>query len=348
MDNFDNFYGNDDGDNNKEEKRDFIIVSNRDNGEPPHKKERLSKKNIIFIVITLVIALALISNAIILLSFKNDVISRVGAGLAYQAQLEYQKAINGVIDGTNIIEDVTRSASDRTVDRLDTSIGKYVADICLNSVAIINCSSGSTTSTATGFLINDNGERYVLTNEHVVTYDYTTGGFFGETKTAVYSNITCSFYNDTTQYRLTVVEYDSNVDLALCKFSGAAPSATVRPAIKLASENKLSYGEEVVLLGNPEGIGIAMSTGSVSIPSLEIPTWGAFKLVMTDAAVNPGNSGGPMLNKNGVCIGVVESKLVANNIDNMGFAVSIETVLNFLKAYETKANTTIGYKLATV
>ena len=56
---------------------------------------------------------------------------------------------------------------------------------------------------------------------------------------------------------------------------------------------------------------------------------------MTDSAVNSGNSGGPMLDRRGVVLGVVESKLVSDDIDNMGFALSASSLYSFIEWAET-------------
>lgn len=362
MDNFDNFYKNDnDDDHSKEGKvippsNDYYsqprVIFQQGAPEPqnqePEKHAKLKKKNAILLGISIVLFVAFIANIIVLASFKNEISSKFASNMSYQAQVEYKEAIDTALSGTDVVDDVTTAATNQAIDLLTSDIGETVADACLDSVVIINCSAtGQSSSTATGFLINEGTTRYILTNEHVVTYDTTTtiGGIMGysTTTTQVFSSITCQFYNSSSSYTLSVVDYDEEMDLALLKFSSITPNSNNHPAIKLAASNTLSYGEEIVLIGNPEGIGIAVSTGTVSIPSLVVSSWGTSTFIMTNAAVNPGNSGGPMLNRNGVCVGIVESKLVSSNVDNMGFAVDIDSVWTYLHNVEQDKGISIGY-----
>ncbi|HKL94695.1 MAG TPA: trypsin-like peptidase domain-containing protein [Clostridia bacterium] len=359
MDNFDNFYN---GDNNNDEKKkdDYVAESENEpriifqNNEPtPEPKNKKAKKtNTVLTIITIILVLAFIVNIVVLSVLKDEIATKFANNMSYQAQSEYKTAIDNALNNTGIVDDVKSAATNEAINRLSTDIGENVAAASIDSVVIINCTATNNTSTATGFLINKYGTRYILTNEHVVMYETTVqtgglgGGYLTKQKVA-YTNISCKFYDSNTNYNLTLVAHDEDADLALLKFSSATPSAAQHPALKFAaSPNTLKYGEEVLLIGNPEGIGIAVTKGTVSIPSLAVESWGTGNFVMTDAAVNPGNSGGPMLDRNGVCVGVVESKLVSSNIDNMGFAVAIDTVINFLIEVEDLLNITIGYMFA--
>lgn len=64
--------------------------------------------------------------------------------------------------------------------------------------------------------------------------------------------------------------------------------------------------------------------------NVTIDSWGAGTFILTDSAVNSGNSGGPMINIYGDVVGIVESKLVDESIDNMGFALSAQTIRDFI------------------
>lgn len=76
---------------------------------------------------------------------------------------------------------------------------------------------------------------------------------------------------------------------------------------------------------------------------MKLSNWGNAYYIMTDAAVNNGNSGGPMFDKNGVVIGIIESKISETEAENMGFAVAMQTVLKFISDVETEKSITIDY-----
>ena len=80
----------------------------------------------------------------------------------------------------------------------------------------------------------------------------------------------------------------------------------------------------------------SVTTGCISRTNITISSWGTGTFLLTDAAVNRGNSGGPMINSRGVVVGVVESKLIGNDVDNMGFALSAKTLKDFIKWVETR------------
>ena len=96
----------------------------------------------------------------------------------------------------------------------------------------------------------------------------------------------------------------------------------------------------VALIGNPEGVGStnSISTGIISQTGITISSWGSGKFVMTDAAVNGGNSGGPMIDILGNVVGIVESKLVDESIDNMGFALAVSTIRDFVYSVSQSHN----------
>ena len=164
------------------------------------------------------------------------------------------------------------------------------------------------------------------------------------------------FENDNTVYKLEIVAYGSyagdhlnaennQADLAILRFVGTQPSNDAHPSLKIAYDDSvITRGMEVALVGNPKGLGdnISISVGVVSQKDITISSWGSGTFIMTDAAINGGNSGGPMINSLGTVIGVVESKLVSTDVDNMGFALSATTLRNFIAWAEVGTNNEIG------
>ena len=226
----------------------------------------------------------------------------------------------------------------------------------------------STTSYGTGFLItatdaDGNSQRYVVTNAHVVLEvrsSTSSGGgiWWGGGSSTTYSfatrsNITCSFMDGASgSYSLEVVavgsyyetengqvvdsDYKTEPDLAILRFTGDQPDETTYPSLNIASD-EANYGDNVAIVGYPEGAGLSVTSGTISKTAHQLSSWGYGSFYMTDAAINSGNSGGPMVNNKGEVVGVVESKLSSTDgstsIENMGYAVTSMTLIEFLSSH---------------
>jgi S1-C subfamily serine protease len=162
-----------------------------------------------------------------------------------------------------------------------------------------------------GFLLDKQG--HILTNNHVIN-------------NAQRVEVTLS---DKHKYKATVVGVDKNHDLALLQID--APN--LQPAT-LANSQNLIVGQRVYAIGNPFGLSGTMTRGIISaIRSIRGPENNPIEdAIQTDAAVNPGNSGGPLLNSRGEVIGI--TTLIANNgadqSSGIGFAIPINTAKAFL------------------
>ncbi|MBO4380614.1 MAG: trypsin-like peptidase domain-containing protein, partial [Clostridia bacterium] len=139
---------------------------------------------------------------------------------------------------------------------------------------------------------------------------------------------------------------NDQADLAILRIVGTQPSNDTHPSLKLAyNDEVITRGMEVALVGSPQGVQNSISVGVVSQTGITISTWGAGTFIMTDAAINGGNSGGPMVNSLGNVVGVVESKIVSTEIDNMGFALSVDTLRSFLSWASQAAHNELGENL---
>lgn len=168
-------------------------------------------------------------------------------------------------------------------------------------------------SLGSGVIVNDNGD--ILTALHVVT---------GST------SITVTFADGTESSAEAIVEQPEN-DIAMLR--PARPPDQIFPAI-LGNPNAMRVGDEAYAVGNPFGLYSSMSAGVISgfdrsfhPPSSTVRLRG---LIQIDAAVNPGNSGGPLLNRAGQVIGIVTG--IVNPTDQeffvgIGFAVPINVAL---------------------
>ena len=169
--------------------------------------------------------------------------------------------------------------------------------------------SGSNTAEGTGFVYDSKGD--IVTNDHVV---------------AGSSSVTVKF-SDGSTYKATIVGTDPTTDLAVVHVN--APAAKLVP-LTLGDSSKAAVGDGVVAIGNPFGLDGTVTSGIVSALNREIvspnnaPIEGA---IQTDAAINHGNSGGPLLDMEGKVIGVtsqIQSDSGGN--DGVGFAVPSNTV----------------------
>jgi hypothetical protein len=121
---------------------------------------------------------------------------------------------------------------------------------------------------------------------------------------------------------VSVVAFDDRKDLAILKIAGFD-----LPVVELGNSNDVKSGEPVVVIGSPRGLQGSVTTGVVSAIRDE-PSGAGFKVIQTDAAVNPGNSGGPLLNARGQAIGIVTAKLRGS--EGLNFAVPINYLRGML------------------
>ena len=173
-------------------------------------------------------------------------------------------------------------------------------------------------SSGSGFLIRQDG--YLITNEHVVADAERI-----QVKLA-----------DGRRFEGRLVGKDERVDLALVKIEG-----TGLPVAPLGDSNRLRVGEFVLALGHPFGLEQTVSFGIVSRKGapLQVATPG-FDFIQTDAAVNPGNSGGPLVNMAGEVVGV--NSMAARN-GTIGFAIPVNIVKGLLPQLASRGKVEWGW-----
>ncbi|MDG3005242.1 S1C family serine protease [Paludisphaera mucosa] len=198
------------------------------------------------------------------------------------------------------------------------------------SVVSIETPSGK----GSGFLINDQG--YAITNAHVIE---------GETR------IAAIFYQNTAGGGLArrrvedaeIVSVNPFFDLALIKLP---LPADVKPShVILGNGEDVNTGDSVFAVGNPLGLERSVTQGIISNRSRNLE---GQLFLQTDTAINPGNSGGPLFNARGEVIGVTSRGARADMADNLGFAIPIAYVKDFLHHREAfafdKTNPNSGYR----
>ncbi len=368
MDEFDNFF---DGQNNNDYQKTPIYHT------PDPKPKRNNTIAYICIIFSAIMCLVVVVNVIVLATLKNSIADEYAASMSQNLQEAYRQAIEDVLNDEGVIDDVTQAASQNAANALSTPIGKTANDTVSKSVARLymytqsnaNVQTSQYSGIASGFIISDtsatSSERYLLTNAHCVRYEkQTTSGMYGPWAQYTYSwasfgTIAAIFENDDAIYYLEPVAYGSyagdalaaennQADIAILKFVGTQPSNEAHPSLNIAlSDGSTSRGTEIALVGNPEGMGETntITVGTISQEGITIESWGSGTFLMTDAAVNSGNSGGPMVNSLGNVVGIVESKLVSTDIDNMGFALNSQTIVDFITWASNAQNNTLGVTL---
>ena len=163
-----------------------------------------------------------------------------------------------------------------------------------------------------GVIISDDG--YIITNNHVICDD--SGSNVAE-------NITVRLTNGE-EYKAVAIGNDVDSDIAVLKIE--AQNLTFAVA---GNSDNLAVGEEVVVVGNPLGeLGGTVTNGIVSATEREMDVNGVtMHLIQSNAAVNPGNSGGGMFNMKGELIGIVNAKSSGTGIEGLGFAIPINEAL---------------------
>ena len=162
-----------------------------------------------------------------------------------------------------------------------------------------------TKSSGTGFVVDKRG--YILTNSHVVSD--------GQTKTVKV------LFNDGSTTSGSVVWYDQSLDLAVVKVN----KSNLVPA-ELGDSDQVTVGDIAIAIGNPLGTDLrnSVTQGIISGLNRDVSTQSSNMsgLLQTDASINSGNSGGPLLNQDGQVIGINTAKA---NADNLGFSIPINT-----------------------
>lgn len=168
--------------------------------------------------------------------------------------------------------------------------------------------TSSSAVTGSGFVVSADG--YILTNHHVIEDAY-NGGY----------DITVMFY-DGTEYLAEIIGFEADNDVALLKIDAAG----LNP-VTLADSDSIQVGDTVYAVGNPLGeLTYTMTTGTISALDRRITTDASgttINMFQLDAAVNSGNSGGPVYNASGEVIGIVTAKYQDTGVEGLGFAVPI-------------------------
>jgi len=175
-------------------------------------------------------------------------------------------------------------------------------------------------SLGSGFIVTADG--YIMTNAHVVA-----------NAQDVVVRLT-----DKREFKAKVIGSDRRTDVALIKIK-----ANHLPTVSVGDPNKLKVGEWVVAIGSPFGFDSTVTKGIVSAVGRSLPDENYTPFIQTDAAVNPGNSGGPLFNLRGEVVGI-NSQIYSRTGGFMGisFAIPIDLATNVSNQLKTNGKVTRG------
>ena len=251
------------------------------------------------------------------------ILGGVGGGAIVAAQLPKTAATD--YSGLNVVEPgktTTQTAS--PVSSGATLTGAQIYSLgCAQAVGIstditytnyFGMQSKSAVS-GSGFIVTSDG--YIVTNYHVIADAY-TGGY----------KVSVMLYNGD-KYNAKIVGVEEASDIAVLKIDVKGLSAAT-----LGNSDDLQVGETVYAIGNPLGeLSFSMTSGMVSALDRDITTQDSNtgetvtnNMFQIDAAVNEGNSGGPVYNDKGEVVGIVTAKYSDTGVEGLGFAIPIKDV----------------------
>ena len=194
---------------------------------------------------------------------------------------------------------------------------------------------GKDVSTGTGFIYKINGNKtYIITNNHVIAD--------GDT-------VKVEFNDSDKKIDATIVGGDKYADIAVLTI----PTKEGYEAVEIGDNEALKLGDTIFTVGTPMGenykgtVTKGILSGKDRMVDVSVSTSAAadyyMKVIQIDAAVNPGNSGGPLCDVSGKVIGVISLKIVEDRVEGMGFAIPIEDALKYANIIETGGSITRPY-----
>ena len=224
-----------------------------------------------------------------------------------------------LMDGSQTV--VIRPDTDTASDEMSPAqvyaenVKATVAISCQGNTTNIFGQTSETASAGSGFIIS--GDGYVVTNFHVIS---------GSSRVGV-------ILSDGEEYQASVVGYDQTNDVAVLKIEG-----NDLPFVTFGSSDELVVGERVAAIGNPLGeLSSTLTVGYVSAKDRTVNTEGTYQtMIQTDAAINSGNSGGPLFNMRGEVIGITTAKYSGTSasgatIEGIGFAIPMDDVRDLIE-----------------
>ncbi len=243
----------------------------------------------------------------------------LGVLLVYEFYLRDRMVDRGgiPISGNNTTEKETVPKTKSNITITETGLADAVEKVYDAVVIIENYSNGKVVSSGSGFVFKISGEYgYILTNNHVINNS---------------KDIKVTFTNDKT-VSAKIIGSDDYSDVAVL----SVPKSSVVMVADFGSSENMRVGDTTFAVGAPLDADIyswTVTRGILSGKNRIIETEDSvMEVLQTDAAINAGNSGGPLCNINGEVIGITNMKIASSQIEGIGFAIPIETASEIAEA----------------
>lgn len=215
-------------------------------------------------------------------------------------------------------EEIVVNRSETCVTITETDTIKTSVNKIYDAVFLIQAKSQTGSSTGSGFAYKkDDKYAYIITNEHVIS-----------------GAKTVNIVNSSGEiYEAKILGSDTYADIAVL----STDVKNVNKIAEIGDSSKIELGDTIFTVGSPLGEQYfgTVTKGIISgknrmVGSSQI----MLEVIQTDAAINEGNSGGPLVNINGEVIGVNSLKIATTNIEGMGFSIPINTVMSYVERLE--------------
>ncbi len=227
---------------------------------------------------------------------------------------------------TVLVEELPEGAGQRAVERatadtLSIDLGAFMHRMLSGPVGVNSTPGDGTSVLGSGFILQPDG--VILTNRHVI-----------EGARAVRVKLA-----DGREIPAQVIGSDATTDIALLRVSAGR-----LPALRLGSSDEVAVGDPVIAIGKPLGLGKSVTGGILSARDRSRDEDPYIDFLQTDAAINLGNSGGPLFSSSGAVIGVATAILSPSGGSvGLGFAIPAETVASVVKEIEAHGRVDRGY-----
>ncbi len=258
------------------------------------------------------------------MSNKNN---NIGVILIVSILLSFVCGIIGayfVVNSISVSEKVVKNVT--TSELIENSISGSVDKVYGSTLAILSYSKNNLISTGTGFIYkNKDNDYYIMTNYHVIDGADSVKVEFNDSEETIDAKI---------------LGGEAYSDVAVLQISDKNNKHSI---VEIGNSEEIKLGDTIFTVGNPMGreykgtVTKGILSGKERLVSVSMSGSTSdyyMKVLQIDAAVNPGNSGGPLCDVNGNVIGIISLKIVQDSIEGMGFAIPIEDALSYASKIE--------------